>query len=197
MNDSQPRIVKLNPEPEEYIEAETAFLRAVGLCITQWAFIDRMLFRLFRQGIGAPTHRAAVAFYDQYSINSHVRQVDALLNGLLEGGEHKDLRQWWKELHEKIKELLPTRNVIAHQPVRRIGTHDGRKAVYVYGIYMEPYQRYLKKQLRGLKGKEALGTEDLIIHAEAVEVLEFELVSFTKEVVGTFARRPSRSHVSS
>jgi hypothetical protein len=189
MSDSPPRIVKLNPEPDEYIEAETAFLRAVGLCITQWAFIDRMLFRLFKQGIGAPTHRATIVYYDQHSINSHFRQVDALLKGLLEGDEHKNLRELWKELREKIGDLLPTRNIIAHQPVRRVGTHDGQKAVYIYGIYMEPYQRFLKKQPRGMKGKEALGTEDLIDHAEAVEELMVELVSFTKMVVRTFTRR--------
>jgi hypothetical protein len=35
--DSAPRIVKLKPDPEEYEEAETAFLKAVGICITQWA----------------------------------------------------------------------------------------------------------------------------------------------------------------
>jgi hypothetical protein len=189
MSDRPPQTVKLNPEPDEYIEAETAFLRAVGLCITQWAFIDRMLFRLFKQGIGAPTHRAAIVYYDQHSINSHFRQVDALLKGLLEGDEHKNLCELWKEVREKIAHLLPTRNIIAHQPVRRVGTHDGQKAVSIYGIYMEPYQRFLKKQPRGMKGKEALCTEDLIAHAEAVEELMVELVSFTKMIVRRFTRR--------
>src|SRR5690348_14756689 len=112
----KPVIVKLHPEPEEYVEAETAFLRAVGLCITRWAFVDRMLFRLFKQRIGAPTHRAAIVYYDQHSINSHFRQVDALLKDLLEGAEYENLRELWKELREEITELLPTRNVIAHQP---------------------------------------------------------------------------------
>ncbi|MDU6750387.1 MAG: hypothetical protein E6447_22290 [Bradyrhizobium sp.] len=181
-------IVKLNPEPEEYVEAETAFLRAIGLCITQWAFIDRMLFRLFKQGIGAPTHRAAIVFYDQHSINSHFRQVDALFRGLLEDKEYNDLRELWKELREKITDLLPTRNVIAHQPVRRIGTHDGQKAVYIYGIYVEPYQRFLKKDPKGMKGKAALVTEDLNAHAEAVEELMVQLISFSKMVIRTFTR---------
>lgn len=184
-----PRIVKLNPDPEEYEEAETAFLRAVGICITQWAFVDRFLFRLFKQGVGASTHRAAIVFYDQHSINSHFRQVDALLKGLLEAEEHANLRELWKELREKITDLLPTRNIIAHQPMRRLGIHDGQKAVYVYGIHMEPYQRFLKKQPRGMKGKDALVIEDLIAHAEAVEELTLHLISFSKMVVRTFTRR--------
>jgi len=187
---AKPVIIKLHPTPEEYEEAENAFLRAVGLCITQWAFVDRMLFRLFRQGIGAPTHRAAIVYYDQHSINSHFRQVDALLKGLFEADEHKELREFWKELRQKITDLLPTRNVIAHQPVRRLGTSDGEKAVYIYGIHMEPYQRYLGKPLKGMKGKDALVTEDLLAHVEAVEQLTFELVSFSKKVIHTFTRRP-------
>jgi hypothetical protein len=65
-----------------------------------------------------------------------------LLKGLFEDDGRANLRGLWKELREKITDLLPTRNVIAHQPVRRLGTHDGQKAVYIYGIHVEPYQRY-------------------------------------------------------
>ena len=185
-DNTKPVIIKLHPNPEEYVEAETAFLRAVGLCITQWAFVDRMLFRLFKQGIGAPTHRAAIIYYDQHSINSRFRQVDALLKDLFEDDRQDDLRELWNGLRQKITNLLPTRNVIAHQPVRRVGTSDGKKAIYVYGIHMEPYQRFLKKQLRGMKGKDALSTDDLILHAETVEELTVELVSFSKMVIRTF-----------
>jgi uncharacterized protein YlzI (FlbEa/FlbD family) len=60
--------------------------------------------------------------------------------------------------------------------------------LYIYGIYMEPYQRFLNKKLKGMKGKEALVTEDLIAHAEAVEELTLELVSFSKMVIRTFTR---------
>jgi len=147
-----------------------------------------MLFRLFKQSIGAPTHRAAIIYYDQHSINSHFRQVDALFKGLLEGDEHKELREVWGGIRQTITDLLPTRNVIAHQPARRLGTSDGKKAVYVYGIHMEPYQRLLGKPLKGMKGKDALVTEDLIAHVEAVDQLTFELVSFSKKVIHQFTR---------
>ena len=69
--------------------------------------------------------------------------------------------------------------------VRRVGTSDGKKAVYIYGIHMEPYQRFLRKQLKGLKGKDALTTDDLIAHAEAVEELTAKLISFSKMVIRT------------
>jgi hypothetical protein len=102
---------------------------------------------------------------------------------------HAELREFWKEIREKITDLLPTRNVIAHQPIRRLGTHDGRKAVYVYGIHVEPYQRFLKKSPKGMKGKDALVTEDLIAHADTVEQLTVDLVSFSKRVIRTFTRQ--------
>jgi hypothetical protein len=91
-----------------------------------------------------------------------------------------------EELRERIEALLPTRNIIAHQPVRRLGTSQAGKAVYIYGFHVEPYQRYLKKQYKGMKGKEALGTEDLIAHSEEVVKLESELTSFAKKLVRVF-----------
>lgn len=178
--------VKLHPEAEEFQEAETAFLRAVGLCITQWAFIDRFLFRLFRRGLGAATYRAAIVYYENHGMSQKIRLVDSLLRELFEGDAHAELREWWKNLREQINELLPTRNIIAHQPVRRLGTSDGKKAVYVYGIHIEPYQRYLKKQHKGMKGKDTLLTEDLISHSEKVEELTYELAVFAKKLAYLF-----------
>jgi hypothetical protein len=182
----EPVVIKLQPEPEEYVEAETAFLRAVGLCITQWAFVDRCLFKLFRCGIGAPTHRAAIVYYDQHTISQRLRQVDALLRGLFETDEYGELRGRWKQIRDLINELLPTRNIIAHQPVRRLGTSKDGKAVYIYGIHIEPYQRYLKKQHKGMSGKDALVTEDLIAHSEKVEELTIEVAKFANKVVRVF-----------
>ena len=82
-------------------------------------------------------------------------------------------------LRNKINDLLPTRNIIAHQPVRRVGKSDGKKAVYEYGVYIEPFQRHLGRAYKGLRGKDALGTEDLIAHANEVEELENELMTFS------------------
>ena len=185
MSDKQV-IIKLHPQPEEFVEAETAFLRAVGLCITRWAFVDRFLFRLFRRGIGVATHRAAIVYYENPSMSQKLKLVDTLLKELFEGEAHEELRDWWKSLREQINELMPTRNIVAHQPVRRLGASDGEKAVYIYGIHIEPYLRYAKKQHKGMKGKDALLTEDLIAHSEKVEELTVELGVFAKKLAGIF-----------
>jgi hypothetical protein len=179
----KPVIIKLHPNPEEYVEAETAFLRAVGLCITQWAFVDRQLFRLFRFGIGASTHRAAIVYYDQHSIGRRLSQVDDLLKSAFEHPDNKGYLEEWQRLQVRTKELLPTRNIVAHQPVRRLGTSDGKKAEYLYGIYLEPYQKFLKKNVKGLGGKDALETDDLIKHSLEVVALEDDLKAFVRKIV--------------
>jgi hypothetical protein len=84
MTDNNPVIIKLHPHPEEYVEAETAFLRAVGLCVTRWAFVDRQLFRLFRYGIGTSTDRAAIVYYKQNSIGPRLTHVVNLMKSRLE-----------------------------------------------------------------------------------------------------------------
>jgi hypothetical protein len=178
-----PVIIKLHPEPEEYVEAETAFLRAVGLCITQWAFVDRQLFRLFRFGIDAPTHRAAIVYYGQQSIGRRLNQVDELLKSAFEHPDNKIFLEEWQYLKGRMNELLPLRNIVAHQPVRRLGASDGKKAVYLYGIYLEPYQRFLKKNAKGWGGKNAIETDDLIKHSVEVVALEDVLKAFVRKII--------------
>jgi hypothetical protein len=61
-----------------------------------------------------------------------------------------------------------------------------KKAVYICGIHIEPYQRYLKRQHKGMKGKDVLLTEDLIAHSEKVEELTVELGVFAKKLSAIF-----------
>lgn len=177
-----PVIIKLHPQPEEYVEAETAFLRSVGLCVTQWAFVDRQLFRLFRFGIGAPTHRAAILYYDQNTIGRRVGQINNLLKGAFEGPDNENWLKNWEGVHQRLRDLLPIRNVIAHQPVQRLGTSDGTKAIYVYAIYLEPYARYLKRSRNVHRDKESLNTDDLIQHSNDVNALESDLREFANKI---------------
>lgn len=180
-------VIKLHPGPEEYIEAETAFLRAVGLCITQWAYIDRQLFRLFKFGLGAEDVRAAIVYYEKNSIGRRLDHVDSLLKNILKNDASKSFISRWQMLRTHIRKLLPTRNIIAHQPVRRLGTSDGEKAIYIYGIHIEPYERLLNKTYDGLGGKDVIETDDLIDHSEQVMKLEEELRVFARDAIATFS----------
>ena len=165
-------IIKLNPDPEEFLDAENEFLRAIGECVTGWAFIDRQLFRLYRFGLGAPTHTAAIIYFEQNTIGQQLHHINNLLQAALTQPQYEK----FKKLHKKIKDLLPVRNAIAHHPVKRTGVSREGKAVYVYAIYPEPYRRHLRKEP---KVKELL-TEDLKRHAAEVRGLEVELKTFVR-----------------
>ena len=158
------------------------FSNSVRVCVTQWAFVDRQLFRLFRFGIGASTHRAAILYYDQNTIGRRAGQINNLLRSAFEGLGNENWLKAWESLHQRLRDLLPIRNVIAHQPVQRTGTSDGEKAVYVYAIYLEPYARYLKKSRNVHRDKESLKTEDLIQHSNDVATLESDLHDFTNKI---------------
>ncbi len=176
MADPKPIIIKLNSAPEEYQEAESEFLRAVGECVTGWAFIDRQLFRLYRFGLAAPTHTAAIIYFEQGTIGQRLHHICNLLEASLAQPRYEKFKEPWNKLCKKINALLPVRNANVHQPVKRTGMARDGKAVYVYAIYPEPYRRHLLKKP---KVKELL-TEDLKRHAAEIGVLEAELKAFVR-----------------
>ena len=75
-----PVIIKAFPKRKEYRHAEEKFLRTLGLCVSQWAFVDRQLFTLFRLMLGAATHRAAVIYYTPKTLNQRVQFVDNVVS---------------------------------------------------------------------------------------------------------------------
>jgi hypothetical protein len=174
-----PVIVKAFPSPEEYAESENEFLRALGLCVSQWAFVDRQLFRLFRFGLQAATHRAAIVYYKPKTLQQRIQFVNELLEQNLSAEQY---RADWKPLWKKLDDLVPVRNIFVHHPTRRLHTARDGKAVYEYAIHIEPYERLLHKNHKGLKGKTEIDVEDLNKHAEAVNDLEQALIVLVKKL---------------
>ena len=75
----RPRDTQTQSRYEEYEAAETEFLEAVGLCITQWAFVDRQLFRLFNFGLEAKRSRSAAIYYRQNSLDQRLKLTTNIL----------------------------------------------------------------------------------------------------------------------
>lgn len=111
-------IIKLNPDREEYDAAETEFLEAIGLCVTQWAFVDRQLFRLFNFGLEAKRSRSAAIYYRQNSLDQRLKLTTNILQHALTDLEFK---KSWKPLLAEFEKLIPTRNIIVHHPAKRTG----------------------------------------------------------------------------
>jgi hypothetical protein len=175
-----PVTIKAFPPPEDVEEAEKRFLHALGLCVSQWAFVDRQLFRLFRLGLQAATHRAAVIYYSQRTLSQRLQFVDRLMRQNLSPDDYKSN---WKPLLKRFDELVPVRNIFVHHPTRRLHTARDGKPVYEYGIHIEPYERLLGRGLpKPMKDKDHLDVGDLVDHAEAVNALEDGLKAFARRL---------------
>jgi len=174
-----PVIIKAFPKRKEYRHAEERFLRALGLCVSQWAFVDRQLFRLFRLMLGAATHRAAVIYYTPKTLAQRVQFVDKLFEQNLSPDQYKDN---WKPLLKKLDTLIPVRNIFVHHPTRRLHTAREGKAVYEYAIHFEENERLVSKMPKALGEKGCLDVDDLKRHARAVDDLHNALDALRRKL---------------
>lgn len=175
-------VIKLNPDPEEYEQAESEFLAELGLCVSQWAFVDRQLFRIFHYCLGAKKPRSAAIYYKKNSLSQRMALVESVIEfGLLDAGVASN----WTSIKSVFGKLVLTRNIIAHHPPKRTGTSKDGQATYIYSIHIEPYERALRKEYRGLNGRSELYIDDLRSHADAVQRLANDLVKFFEVVSST------------
>lgn len=170
--------IKMNPDPEEYKDAENRFMRSIGVCVTQWAFIDRCLFYLLKSALGTSAQHTAIVHYNQQSISARLALVNKLLT--LNMTDNIQLNQW-NILKKTAEKLIHTRNVIAHHPIKRTGTAHNDQPAYIYSIYVEPNQRLVKDRFVGFgEGKYELTIDDLEKHEKDVEDLYLKLVELSK-----------------
>jgi hypothetical protein len=185
-----PVIIKLHPDRKEYIRAENEFLRAIGLCVNTWSFVDRELYRIFRFGLSrfglaSASKAASILYYKQTTLDRHIQLANDMLEHVLATGEFKNE---WRPLQKKLRGAALTRNIIVHHPALRTHTSKGGKAAYLYSIHIEPYEQLLNKKYCGLKGKSALAINDLKQHAVEVEGLTIELHAFLKTITRAHQR---------
>jgi hypothetical protein len=184
-NPKPPVIVKLHPDRTDYVRNENEFLRAVGLCVSRWAFVDRELYQIFRFGLRLfglenPTQLASVLYFKQATLDRRIQLADDMMEQVLTPGEYQE---HWRPLQKRVREGSLTRNIIVHHPVARTGTSHRGKAVYLFSIHIEPFERhYLKKEYPGLRGKSKLDVKDLHEHAASVENLAGDLHAFIRPI---------------
>jgi hypothetical protein len=98
------------------------FYQWVGQCITEWANVERQLFRLCNFALGAGPELAAIIYYRTPTLDSRLDLVEELIQTKLprkikaDGGHDHQLVTEWKTIIKDVKALLQTRNFIAHQP---------------------------------------------------------------------------------
>jgi hypothetical protein len=106
-----------NPSPDK---EHDDFFKWIGICIKQWALIERELFELCSLVLKVDTKYVSIIYYRTPSVEGRISLTDDLLKALWPktSGEHDaaELRSW-KELRNTIRGLLAVRNLIAHAPI--------------------------------------------------------------------------------
>ena len=107
----------LPPLSEEQME----LLLWVGICITKWSDVDRDLLRITCDALGTGSQRAAIVYLKTPTIDSRLTLLDELINCILDplpkAKTKPTLLKQWSKVLESIRDLLPTRNKLAHCPV--------------------------------------------------------------------------------
>jgi hypothetical protein len=182
----QPVVISLIPNVDapEAIE----FFRHLGICITVWAFIDRRLYQIFHHTTGFEQKQSALIFYGDRTFSRRLRLVDRAIKAAWTKERHA---QEWRPLHDQIVALSHTRNILAHQPTLRLATAKDGKPFDIYSIHIEPYERILNGDYRGLQGKDQLYIEDLKQHDIEATALESKLCDFAWTIGGWRAEQKS------
>jgi hypothetical protein len=111
------------PTPEK--GAEQDFLMWVGYCITTWAEVEEALFGVCWKCLQSPKEVAAIVYFRTPSLDARVSLADELVKYTLpkrerkSGGHDHPSLKLWKQIERKFRDLLPTRNRIAHHPITR------------------------------------------------------------------------------
>ena len=168
-------ILSFDPKTKQVNRDEETFLRLIGECVSQWAFLDRELFKLSQSALGIDELRAAIVFYSWTNIANHLLLVDRLMKHGLSESHFLDK---WRPLRKLIGRHLDTRSIYAHQPIKRTGTGKKNRAVYFYSIHIEPAEQLIRTGHQGLGGKNELLAKDLRKHARSLEKLVAEVSRF-------------------
>jgi hypothetical protein len=112
-----------DPFPDQ---AHADFFKWVGVCIKEWAGIEARLYEILEFVVRARPQHVSIIFYRTPNFEARLSLVSELVRTILpqraqkDGGhDHKDVKTWNK-LVKDTKELMPTRNLLAHAPVSYI-----------------------------------------------------------------------------
>lgn len=158
--------------PDRHEPELVEFYTTLGMCVSSWAFIDRRLYEIFHDALKMDHRQSALLYYRKRAFNQRLLLVNDAVRSLVPANVFST---HWKTLHGRVVDLSHTRNIFAHHPTRRTATSKDGKAVYLYTINIEQYERILNQEYKGLLGKEALGINDLKAHDQELERMERDL----------------------
>jgi len=143
-----PRLSKLDKE----------LLTWVGLCITEWAAIDHLLFRLTQLAPHVGSRRAAIVYERIATLGARIAFVDDLVGCIIdatrpEGSKTKsDMEKQWISVARELRELIEIRNKLAHwrrtTMSRRADTGEMSEPIPVLAFNQRDFYRGKKSLLK-------------------------------------------------
>jgi hypothetical protein len=95
----------------------------VGLCITEWAQIECLLFRLTMEVLGVGPKGGAIIYKSTTQIKARITLINELVKAVLDEtdpiieGKHKSgLHHSWDSIYKNLNNHLELRNKLAHWP---------------------------------------------------------------------------------
>lgn len=185
---------KVYEPPKDHDE----FYKLLGLCISRWSYTEEVLFSICQYILQTREDFAAIIYYRTPTLDSRLSLTDELLRAFLPKSEkkngghpHKLLTEWLK-IRNKIRDLLPLRNSLAHHQVRQVyrstyvdGGIDLGNGEFTFVRVASPLEIGASRS-ELVRGKEPIGPlsqSDIAAHYPKIEAARDELMKFQHRIL--------------
>jgi hypothetical protein len=151
----------------------------VGLCITEWAQIEYLLFRLTMEVLGVGPKRGAIIYKSTTQIKARITLINELVKAVLDEtdpiieGKHKSgLHHSWDSIYKNLNNHLELRNKLAHWPT--VTNRSGDPVLHYSSI--EVYKGKLNPE-----AVEEIDVAKMSLHYELIEQVQQKLKVFLPE----------------
>lgn len=174
---------------EKIPENSINFYTSLGVCIAAWSKVEDGLFNIFHLAMRCDKKLAAIVFYRTPTIDLRLKLTDEIVCAALpkpkraNGGHNDPLVVEWKKISVQITAIVPERNAMAHNEVRRnfivygSPSHDKQRIDGPYFEIVESSGELLRG--RGSKIPKLYAT-NLMEHKEKVDKLWQRLTAFRR-----------------
>jgi hypothetical protein len=94
----------------------------LGMCITEWSNVEIHLFDICKAILKTTQEHTAIIYYRTPTLDSRLELTTEIVGTVLQlkadNGQHvHDDASQWNKLSQRIKDVFPIRNQLAHSPV--------------------------------------------------------------------------------
>ena len=164
----------------------------VGLCITEWAAIDHLLFRIAQIALNVGSGRAAIVYQRTSTLDGRITLVDELVTRVIKGTdpedqkERSDLESNWISIVKDIRALITFRNKLAHwrrtQMSKLLETGEMSKPFPVLSFNPLDLHRGKRSVLNSSEIKSELMSDDFTRVSHVIEQTKRFMLPFTERM---------------